>query len=72
MKLNNTGVAGVLTGNNSYGYRLNVNHPQINALYRRYKKWKGLPECYPLTDEQRREFEDYIFRGCKINIPPVN
>ena len=45
---------------NPYGYRLNINHPRINALYRRYKAWKGLTGHLPITDNQRREFESYV------------
>ena len=52
---------GILLNNNPYGYRVNVNHSRINELYRRYKAWKGLPCNMPLTDEQRKDFEKYIF-----------
>ena len=45
---------------NPYGYRYNVNHPKINELYRRYKKWKGIPSNFPMSNEQRLEFECYI------------
>jgi len=43
-----------------FGFRYNVNHPYINNLYRRYKKWKGIPESSPMSNEQRREFEIYL------------
>ena len=52
---------------NKYGYRLNVNHPMINDLLRRYKKWKNLRYNDPLFDKQRFEFEDYVM-GI---LPPV-
>lgn len=45
---------------NRYGYKLNINHPKINELYRRYKEWKGYAYNFPLTDEQRHEFEAYV------------
>lgn len=47
--------------NNPYGFRLNVTHPMINEYFKRYQKWKGLPQHFPITDEQRREFERYMF-----------
>lgn len=46
---------------NKYGYQININHPQINDLYRRYLKWKGIPQWCPLSDKERFEFEAYIF-----------
>lgn len=56
---------GIFNINNPYGYKLNVNHPKINDLYRRYKKWKGLPDSKPLSDEQRFEFEGYVLQCIK-------
>lgn len=50
---------------NTYGYKLNINHPQIKSLYYRYKKSKNLPEHFPLSDEQRREFEAEILKRIK-------
>lgn len=44
----------------SFGYKYNVNHPLINDLYRRYKKWKGIPESSPMSNAQRADFESYI------------
>ena len=54
--------------NNPYGFHLNINHPKINELYRRYKAWKGYPPHFPLSDKERREFESYILK----NNPPLN
>lgn len=42
------------------GFRYNVNNETINKLYRRYKSWKGLRQNEPITNEQRREFENYL------------
>lgn len=50
----------IFNNENKYGYKLNVNHEQLNKLYRRYKDYKGLSPTLPLTDEQRLEFEQYI------------
>ena len=44
---------------NEYGYRYNVNHPDINKLYRRYLVWKHIVKRPP-TDAERFEFERYI------------
>lgn len=46
--------------NNKQGFRYNINHPKINELYRRYKKWQGIPQGDPLSNEQRRDFEKYL------------
>ena len=45
---------------NPYGYLVNVNHPLIQPLYYRFKQWKGIPRRFPLSDEERLEFENYI------------
>ena len=60
-------------GQNPQGFRLNINEPRINDLYRRYKAWKGLTGHFPITDEQRFEFERYVIEKLeKENNPPVN
>lgn len=45
---------------NPYGYQVDISHPDIQPLYWRYKKWKGIPRWCPLSDEERKEFEAYI------------
>lgn len=45
---------------NNYGYKLNVNHPQILPLYERYKKKLGEKI---LSDTQRLTFETMIFQA---------
>lgn len=45
---------------NSYGYKLNVNNPQILPLYERYKKKLGEKI---LSDAQRLTFETMIFQA---------
>lgn len=44
---------------NSYGYRINVNHPQIKPLYERYKRHIGEKI---LSDAQRLHFESIIYK----------
>lgn len=44
---------------NKYGYKINIQHPKIRPLYERYKKKVG--EII-LSDQQRLEFEGYIFQ----------
>lgn len=45
---------------NKYGYKLNVNNPQILPLYERYKKKLGEKI---LSDNQRLTFETLIFNA---------
>ena len=52
--------------NNEHGYLLNVNHPKVHDLLVRYKKWKGLPLQYPLSDKERLEFEAYVLKKEKV------
>lgn len=60
----NLGVAnGIYAGHNPWGYQLNINHPFIQEYYVRYKKWKGILGAP--SDQQRLEFEDYIFNHFK-------
>ena len=54
-----------LLNDNPYGYRLDISEPDINRLYNRFKKWKGIPPWCPLSDDERREFEGYILNGRK-------
>lgn len=39
---------GPLLHANPYGYRVNINHPSINPLYRRYKAWRGNSRYVPV------------------------
>lgn len=50
----------IYADNNDYGYRFNLNHPRIRELYERYKRNKGYASTYPLSDEERAEFEMYL------------
>lgn len=52
----------IYTQNNPYGYKINVNHPQIKPLYERYKKKYNI--LIP-TDEERKNFEDIIIKMIK-------
>ena len=44
---------------NKYGYKININHPKINPLYEAFKKKK---KAIILSDEERFEFENIIFK----------
>ena len=44
---------------NKYCYRININHPQIKPMYERYKQKKG---AIILSDSERFQFEELIFR----------
>ena len=48
--------------NNPYGYQLDISHDAINPLYLRFKEWKKIPPWCPLSDAQRREFENYLLK----------
>lgn len=56
----------MLTEKNPYGYALNINHPRIATWFSRYKAEKGLPEHYPVSDQEREEFEVRIFNALKL------
>lgn len=45
---------------NKYGYKLNINNPQIRPLYERYKEKLGEKI---LSDNQRLTFETLIFNA---------
>lgn len=45
---------------NPYGYRYNVNHPWVQPIYREYCRGIGARSGYPLTDLQRRGFDQYL------------
>lgn len=47
---------------NPYGFKYNVNHPLIGHLYGQYKRNHDLPEHYPISDPERRHFEDAVSR----------
>lgn len=57
---NNNKQINIYCNPNKYGYKLNINHPYINSLYVRYCKWKNILLTFPLTDQQRFEFEQYV------------
>lgn len=50
-----------------YGYRIDISQPKIKKLYLRYKKWKGIPDWCPLSDNERFEFENFLIKGGKKN-----
>ncbi len=49
---------------NKYGYKININHPKIRPFYDAYKKKKG---AVILSDQERFEFEDAIFKMMERN-----
>lgn len=52
--------------NDRYGYQIDITHPKIKPLYKRYKKWKEIPDWCPLSDNERLEFEGYILKKLKM------
>lgn len=47
---------------NRYGYRVNINHPQVRPLYEAYHRHIGVPLHIHLTGKQRLHFEALLFR----------
>ena len=43
-----------------YGFRVNIRNPYAYTLYERYRKKKGIPRHYPMSDEERFEFELFV------------
>ncbi len=48
----------LLVQNNKYGYRLNLKHPTVLQLYKKYREWLKIPAGFPLSDSERFDFED--------------
>lgn len=51
---------GALLQNNPWGYRVNINCPAVRPLFERYLRWRKIPLWCPLSDDERREFENYV------------
>lgn len=56
--------ASIYAPHNKYGYKININHPQIRPLYERYKDKLGENI---LSDKQRFHFEMMIFKLIERN-----
>lgn len=50
--------SGIYIEDNPWGYRLNINHPNIKPFYDRFKRWKGIKGAP--SDKERFEFEAYM------------
>lgn len=59
---------GIYAGDNPWGYRLNINDPEINKYYERFKKWKNVNSRYAISDAMRLEFEQYMIKHLKIKL----
>lgn len=49
----------IYIAHNKYGYKININHPQIRPLYEAYKKKIG---AMILSDDERFKFEYVIMK----------
>lgn len=49
---------------NKYGYRININNPQVRPLYEAYKK---KIQAIILSDRERFEFEEIILKMIERN-----
>lgn len=56
----------IILPKNKYGYQVDITDPKISPLYWRFKKWKGVPDWCPLSDEERLEFESYILKKAGV------
>lgn len=46
-----------------YGYRLDLQDPDVLEAYERFKASRGIPRWVPLSDNERLEFERAYIRG---------
>lgn len=46
----------------AWGYRTDLNDPEIRELYFRFKAWKNIPRWCPLPDQERHEFDTWVMR----------
>ena len=49
----------IFNSNNKYGYKININHPDVKEKYELFKKKK---KAIILSDEERFEFEAIIIK----------
>lgn len=47
---------------NKYGFRLNINHPDINKKFKDFKKARNIGR-HGMTDNLRHEFEDIMINS---------
>lgn len=45
---------------NEYGFCVNISDPRIRKKYESFKQRKGLPQHFPISDQERLEFEAEI------------
>lgn len=59
---------------NEWGYRLNINHPNVKRAYVKYQQEHGLDLKIAMTDAQRHAFEAEIINRLRDDgyaIPPI-
>ena len=47
---------------NKYGYQLDLKDPLVQKLYWRYKDKHHIPHWFPLSDEERLDFEAQVIK----------
>lgn len=52
----------VLNKNNPYGFKVNINHPQVIKKWNAFQKYKNIGK-YGMTDELRLEFEKIFLKS---------
>ena len=50
---------------NKYGFLLDLKHPFVSKMYKRFKESKGIPRWCPLSDAERMEFEEKVITWIK-------
>ncbi len=65
MRNNHTAETATRLEHNPWGYKVNINHPQIRPIFERYLRWHGIPLWCPLSDAERREFEAAFMAGAE-------
>ncbi len=46
-----------------YGFRININHPEVHPYYVRFKEKIKVPPWCPLENAQRYRFEKLVLHG---------
>ena len=54
--------ANIWASPNPWGYRFNINHPNVKRAYKRYQQEHGLNTSIPMTDAQRHDFEQGLLQ----------
>lgn len=68
MRDNHTAETGTRLEHNPWGYKVNINHPQVRPIFERYLKQQGIPPWCPLSDAERLQFEADFVAGVEKKV----